>query len=1428
MSEPIPAPAPKAKPRRRWRKWLAIAAATVIALIALVLSLLPWITNQFVRPYIAGQLQAQLDAPVTIERLSLSCFSGLRLESLMIGADDSELVSLSSFTADVKLFPLLAGNIVFNGDVVVDSPKVTVRIDDQGNLQLPLTEPEPAAPPSTKSDQPISLPSIVGKVIVKDLVLVIIDSKRTATLLPITATVALNGTDAPIALAVASANNSMSLDAVVTIARNGVVDPKCMNGKLAYHIDPAFTRELAPLLSALSKTASWDGSLGGDGTLSLDEAQTVTGKGVLAVETKRLLIQQPSGQQIPLDPGQIALTYAVDRKIDGVFTADISVTAPGAKLQVAANGTALPEKQDAVATMTASCDFMELSKRYPGVIGDPSQGMPISRLDASVTATVHHSADATTLSGKVGLTSNDAGTSITADVEADLGAGRYAAKNAAIALPGIAVTANGGVTLVPAEPVNSTSPLAGMKDLSGNVKARIDGAAALAGLRQLLPILPKSLDIAGIVDADVSASSPSPQSVAATAQVSVQSLKIAGITALDGIPVPASVKLALDARLDVAANTLELPIATIDTDFGGIDASRTRIENALDTKPTAKPQIAIAIKAGRLGQALPALSGFHLAGEDIACTVIGSGGADGGSLVVAVKVPTTTVTGAALGKTVTTTLDFGTTIRGESAWQSIHIEALALMAGATVGEHNDKLSVAADAIDIDLAAKTYRVAKFSARLPGLDADMNVDAEDARLKKGSVTASIRLDQALAAASRYLAQPLDFSGSGNIACAMDAEGPFEKVAITKTVTLKDIRLSGSLEQAAAWPMDASLAVRAHANVLDPAASLIAIATIDLTAPGVAIHGEDIGLCADDLLRSLRRLDGASGKLPPASPVSGKLTATVLPKKLCDALRIALGAVSLADDAAAKMNLTLSGTSVDPQVSLHADTPSAVISSKSGASETLSPATFDLVAAMSAASGALMVKEFALVSDLARITGTASAARSGAGLDSLNVDWKGESDLSRILALADRLKLIPAGTVISGGKLDWKLTAQAKNQQIPFELTLSLPDFAYHDAKMNLPKQEVQVLLKGTASDRGNTLALDPASGITAATAQATFSGMVLNALLQPIADKLAVTLNYSPDQVNPVMAAFGAGQLLARKAQHSQLMLSGPLLPGELMPWLSALNTHESEIGFGTLSHSGFVVVGKPLPLRLSDGKFTLDYQCAINDGPSHLKIEALIPKEKSNFDVSLKNITLTNDLAWALAYVNPIFRLGKDGKLNGFASFACVGSWNGPFMPADIKKALGSSPDASGNFSASQVVIKGSPLLESILKGLGNADEGGLAEVSPTDFRVKKGVFDYKNMTVRVSGLNLLFEGSANLVTDALDMSVTAPFPRKLVDKATAKYCPKTLVVPIKGTIANPEVDFGKAIARAAKDAAKEATKELLKDKAGDLLKGLIK
>jgi hypothetical protein len=83
-------------------------------------------------------------------------------------------------------------------------------------------------------------------------------------------------------------------------------------------------------------------------------------------------------------------------------------------------------------------------------------------------------------------------------------------------------------------------------------------------------------------------------------------------------------------------------------------------------------------------------------------------------------------------------------------------------------------------------------------------------------------------------------------------------------------------------------------------------------------------------------------------------------------------------------------------------------------------------------------------------------------------------------------------------------------------------------------------------------------------------------------------------------------------------------------------------------------------------------------------------------------------------------------------------------------------------------------------------------------------------------------MNLVFSGTANLVTEALDMKVVAPFPRKLAG-AAAEFAPKTITVAIRGTMSKPEYEIAKAIAKAVE----ESGRELLKHKGGDVLGGLL-
>ena len=477
---------------------------------------------------------------------------------------------------------------------------------------------------------------------------------------------------------------------------------------------------------------------------------------------------------------------------------------------------------------------------------------------------------------------------------------------------------------------------------------------------------------------------------------------------------------------------------------------------------------------------------------------------------------------------------------------------------------------------------------------------------------------------------------------------------------------------------------------------------------------------------------------------------------------------------------------------------------------------------------------VTSLSLTTELVSVTGQlAATVAPGGGIAALQVALRGSADLNRLVQLAQKLGFIPPDTIVRGGRSEWSFEASttAAQGEISLAVTVSIPQFMYRDATRSLPQQDVHVALRGVLRDLGHTLVIDSASQITATTLQAKIQGILKDVRGEVRAEGLMIDATYLPESLNGILQSMGKGQLSGTVPQTSHLALSGPLRRApqqSLVSWVELLNTHDSQIGYGTWSHAGFTVVGLPLPLRLADGTATLTYDCTVNGGPTAVQITAVLPQESCDFQMSTTKLHLTSDLAWLVAYLNPIFKDEQQGALTGDASVALAGTWRGSFTPLDMRQAIGTSLAATGTLSASKVSVAGSKVVLAIVNGVSGGSAADLAEIAPTDFVISRGVLSYRDMQVRIGGITLICSGTANVVTDALDITIVAPFSNSLQATKAGKYLPKTLTLPIRGTLTKPIYDFNAAVKTALKEALEKAGKEELAGQVGGLLEGLLK
>ena len=497
-----PAAAPGAVPPRpkRWKRWLIIIAGSLVGLVLLLVLLTPVIVNRLVRPKLVAALSAQLKAPVAIESASFSWFSGLAVEGVKVGnvpgEDAGELFTLAGVQADVSLPALLMGHIVLKRDLVFDSPQIRLVIHADGttNVQAllanlgpaaPATSPASAAPapkPATASGPaapaPVSpsasapttptaaapLPYFMGKVVIKDARLTVVEPKGKEITLPaLTVSVEVDTFAKPVQVDLASADRTLVFVAKMQLAGGSVT------GTASYHLDPAFSVALRPLLALTPMVGECDVTLAGDGELAITGPAAITGKGSLTIAANRVVVTIPGAGGAPatiytLAPGETKISYDVQAKEGGAVEAKIAVDSPLVKAEVTANGATDAKGQEIQAKISTKLNLRQLAQRCPGLIGDPRRGSLVGTIGCDVKASalvagggVAGETDFRLSAHLVGYQQADGRLEplvgdmrIEGKADFDTVVGRYALSQGEINFPGFNLTADAKATLVKA------------------------------------------------------------------------------------------------------------------------------------------------------------------------------------------------------------------------------------------------------------------------------------------------------------------------------------------------------------------------------------------------------------------------------------------------------------------------------------------------------------------------------------------------------------------------------------------------------------------------------------------------------------------------------------------------------------------------------------------------------------------------------------------------------------------------------------------------------------------------------------------------------------------------------------------------------------------------------------------------------------------
>jgi hypothetical protein len=310
------------------------------------------------------------------------------------------------------------------------------------------------------------------------------------------------------------------------------------------------------------------------------------------------------------------------------------------------------------------------------------------------------------------------------------------------------------------------------------------------------------------------------------------------------------------------------------------------------------------------------------------------------------------------------------------------------------------------------------------------------------------------------------------------------------------------------------------------------------------------------------------------------------------------------------------------------------------------------------------------------------------------------------------------------------------------------------------------------------------------------------------------EVEVDLTYVPDKLGMLLGAFIPGKLEGSAPQRFTGTLSGTLsdVEGALTsPLRDGNGSFSTALDRYTLFGLGMIGTATE---TLKDGVLTLNLPARANGG--ELKVDARVdlrppgrdpPQTRAQID--MKNVLLNEDATPAIEGISPIFH-GSRGRMRGTATGKMEVVFSGPIpIEGDAREAARRHLTGSGSLLIRELVLEGSPFLQSVMGVLGldpNARDG---EFNLPAFTMRNGNVEYDRLVVKLQGATLGFRGRVGY-DGTLHQDMYIPISEKMLKK-NPKWAPllgTVLTVPVRGTIDAPKFEWDGAIVGAIKEAGK--------------------
>lgn len=419
-------------------------------------------------------------------------------------------------------------------------------------------------------------------------------------------------------------------------------------------------------------------------------------------------------------------------------------------------------------------------------------------------------------------------------------------------------------------------------------------------------------------------------------------------------------------------------------------------------------------------------------------------------------------------------------------------------------------------------------------------------------------------------------------------------------------------------------------------------------------------------------------------------------------------------------------------------------------------------------------------------------------------------GEGDLAQMSGLLG----LPADARIGGkGVVQGTLTGKEILKAV---LGGEIQQFVVEKGGRSVKDPVVSLASEVTVDRTAKTVAFDRGE-LNSTFLRGTVGGRVLAYDTDMLFENFALNLRYVPDRFGPVLALFLPGDLVGEVEQELNFTLAGKATATELK---SVLATR-----LDAYKYYGILLKG-PVEGGLEKGIFSLKAPLTTQNGSINtdalLDLHPVKDNPVSTFASFARDVELNEETSKLLEKVHPIFHLVEgSGRLTGISEFDLTTEWAGPLeAKPDAVQAAERALTGKGRLLVKNLELTGSMFLGTVLQYLGDGNAAEPGEVSCENMIIGQGKVSYDLMRVYLQGTEMKFRGSVYF-NQQLDMEMEVPITKRLADKnpGMGKFLGKSMVVPVKGTVANPSIDFAGAIAN--------ILKKGLLDKAGGLFKDIF-